>query len=227
MPPTGLDSPTTIDPARITALRVAAGFVVTLLALNIVLDVTDTVLVPRATFETLHDTATADDPLIALSDRLGLLLYGAFVATAIAFITWLYIARKNLDRWRIRALRWGPGWAIGAWILPLANLVLPAVVVNTVVRGSRTPSDEVRAPRHGSVLIWLWWLTYLAAGVGSLVFASRTFNETDSIGTIAAYDAAGTVPDILAATLAIAVVGWVTRLQSRRHAVIQQLYVER
>ena len=109
------------------------------LAVHLLLDLNDTVLTPWATSEALHGRAGYDDPLQVLTDGLAWLHLGAFVATRITFISWLYLARKNLDTWRIRGLRRGAGWAIRAWLLPLANLVMPAPVMNSVVRGSRTP----------------------------------------------------------------------------------------
>jgi hypothetical protein len=219
-PTTSYDAPTLRAPARIHPLRVAAVLVVTGLTLNILLDLADTVLSPWAKSEALRGTVAADDPLIVLTQSLAWLQVGAFVATGVAFITWLYLARKNLDTWRIRGLRWGPGWAIRAWILPLANLVLPAVVMTTVVRGSRTPPDETEAPPGRSALVWSWWLIYLCAAVGGTVFVSRDFNATDSAADIAGYNAAGTVPSIVAAVLAIVLVRRISGQQSRRHAAL-------
>jgi hypothetical protein len=31
--------------------------------------------------------------------------------------------------------RWSPGWAIGAWFVPVAGVVLPALVLNSAARG--------------------------------------------------------------------------------------------
>lgn len=210
-----------VEPARITAVRVAAGFVVAGLALNILLDLVDVVLTPLAT-SAAERGAAADDPLVLASGVLALVFIGALVATGVAFVTWLYIARKNLDRWRIRGLRWGPSWAIGAWILPLVNLVLPALVVHGVVRGSRTPPDQTEAPRGGSTLVWLWWLSYLLSGVGGVVFASQDFDNSDSTASIAGYNAISAVPDMVAAALAIVLVLWVARSQAQRQVALDQ-----
>jgi hypothetical protein len=210
-----------VEPARIIAVRVAAGFVVAGLVLNIMLDLVDAVLTPLAT-STAERGAAADDPLVLASGMLALSLIGALVATGIAFITWLYIARKNLDQWRIRGLRWGPGWAIGAWILPLVNLVLPALMVYGVVRGSRTPPDQTEAPRGGSTLVWLWWLSYLLSGVGGVVFVSQDFDDSDSTASIAGYNAMSAVPDMVAAALAIVLVLRVTRSQAQRQVALDQ-----
>lgn len=207
---------------RINRLRTAAGFAVAGLAVNILLDLADTVLTPWAKSEALRGTVAANDPLTALTDGLAWLQLAALLATGIAFITWLYLARKNLDAWRIRGLRWGPGWAISAWIVPLANLVMPAAIMNTVVRGSRTPPDETEAPRGHSPLVWSWWLIYLCAAIGDSLVASHDFDASDSTSYIAGYNAARTVPSMVAAALAIVLVLHISRRQAHRQAALNR-----
>jgi Domain of unknown function (DUF4328) len=207
---------------RINQLRAAAGAAVAGLAVNILLDLTDTVLTPLADSKALRGTAAADDPLTVLTHGLAWLQLAALLATGAAFISWLYVARKNLDAWRIRGLRWGPGWAISAWIVPLANLVMPAAVMNTVLRGSRTPPDETEAPQGHSPLVWSWWLIYLCAAIGDDLFGSHKFHATDTMPYIAGYNAARTVPSIAAAALAIVLVMQITRRQAHRRAALDQ-----
>jgi hypothetical protein len=61
-----------------------------------------------------------------------------FVLTGLAFIQWLYRARRNLDGLGATGLKWRPSWAIGGWFIPVANLVIPPLVVHEVDRaGSR------------------------------------------------------------------------------------------
>jgi hypothetical protein len=218
VPATGYDAPTLTAPALIGPLRVAAGFVVAGLAVNILLDLADTVLTPSAKGGPPRGRVAADNPLIVLTDGLAWLQFGAFAATGVAFITWLYLARKNLDTWRIRGLRWGPGWAVRAWVLPLVNLVLPAVVMNTVVRGSRTPPDEIEAPPGGTALVWVWWLIYLCAAIGGALFVGQDVDANDS----RVYHAVGAVPSMVAAGLAIVLVLRISGQQSRRQAALDQ-----
>lgn len=84
------------------------------------------------------------------------LLLGAF-ATGVAFLAWLYRTRHNLDRLPGVRPRWPRRWVFLAWLLPGANLVLPAAVAADVARTS--------AGHRAARLAWAWW----AALIGSLV----------------------------------------------------------
>src|SRR5262245_49003191 len=59
-----------------------------------------------------------------------IILGGAF--TAIVFITWLYLARENLELRGETGFRWRKGWTIGGWFVPLVNFVIPVRVVAEV-----------------------------------------------------------------------------------------------
>ena len=208
-------------PPRVGALRTAAIVVVVGLAANLVLDLVDTVLTPLSISQTVRGTVAENDPLILATVGLALLQVAAFVATAAAFITWLYIARKNLDSW-VQSRGLGAGWAIGGWFIPIANLVIPPLVVNTVVRGSRMALGDNRRGAGSSVLVWVWWLTFICGGFGTNQFARHDFAETDDTAFVAGYNAAHTVPYIVAAILAIVLVRKITGQQERRQAAVEQ-----
>jgi hypothetical protein len=52
----------------------------------------------------------------------------------------------------------GPGWSIGGWFVPIANMVLPAVEVHQSARASSTP------PGRSSWLIPVWMATFASGG---------------------------------------------------------------
>lgn len=70
-------------------------------------------------------------------------------------IIWLWRARKNLDAFPNGGGVLGAGWAIGAWFIPLANIVLTGRMVHGVA--SRTLHQKWA----GAVAI-LWCVTYWA-----------------------------------------------------------------
>lgn len=51
------------------------------------------------------------------------------VATITFFLIWEYRAFNNLSVLRARNLEFSPGWAVGWWFVPFANLVKPFQVV--------------------------------------------------------------------------------------------------
>ena len=86
--------------------------------------------------------------------------------TGILFIIWLYKAYRSAESRGATGRRWGPGWAIGGWFIPLANLVIPKMVVNETDRMSNPEAGEPpiedrwkRLPRMRSSDAW--WLLLL------------------------------------------------------------------
>ncbi|GIF75527.1 DUF4328 domain-containing protein [Asanoa siamensis] len=73
-----------------------------------------------------------------------------------ATIVWLWRARKNVDAFPYTEVTLGPGWAIGGWFVPGANLYLPGRMVHNVTR------ESVTAPWARRVAVF-WWLTLVGS----------------------------------------------------------------
>lgn len=94
------------------------------------------------------------------------LIGGAFVfillgwpISAILMIRWLSLARANADAmFPAHFHRLSSGWAIGGWFVPLANWIIPPLVVTDVVRASNPTGDSLRA-------VWVWWAGWVAANL--------------------------------------------------------------
>jgi len=61
-------------------------------------------------------------------------------------------------------MRFRPTFTLLAWVIPVANLVLPALAVRELWRASDPDAgpDEWRGTRTSPV-VWLWWLAFLAS----------------------------------------------------------------
>jgi Domain of unknown function (DUF4328) len=96
--------------------------------------------------------------------RQQLLHSGQFVlllVTAILFGRWIYLAHKNLPELGARFLRFGPGWAVGVFFVPVLNLWAPYQAMGDLAKASRDPRTwqlEDTPP-----LILVWWLLWLLA----------------------------------------------------------------
>ena len=85
--------------------------------------------------------------------------------TGICFMAWLFRATSNLGLYGVRPRR-RPGWAIGAWFVPVISLWWPKQMVDDVVCGSR---HDIRAGvdircLSRSAVVTAWWTTWLLAG---------------------------------------------------------------
>jgi hypothetical protein len=139
---------------------------------------------------------------------------GVFAATGVAFVVWFVIAYRNLDGLGARQ-RWGTGWAIGGWFVPVANLFMPKRLANDLWAGSHrsSASRAVRAPET-SMLLNCWWAAWIAAAVSAFFIRSNgTSTPQHALDTNTAY----TVRDallIVAAVLALLVVRAISRGQA-------------
>ena len=79
------------------------------------------------------------------------------LVAGVLFLVWLARARRNLLEFRGEERKFTPGWTIGAWLIPIANLVLPGLVTADIAEGSSTDPATVRRLR---TLVWFWWGCY-------------------------------------------------------------------
>ena len=134
--------------------------------------------------------------------------YGATQLTIVVlFIIWMFRAAKNNEALERRNPRFGPGWSIGSWFIPLANFVIPVLIVQDLWRGA-TPTVPRGDPgwrrAAGSWLVALWWAALLLSIVRFGV-SRGALDDTASWSDLEWSDTAGLVSTI--ATLAAAVLG--------------------
>jgi len=119
------------------------------------------------------------------------------------FLVWFYRARKNADG-RGQVQRWGPGWAIGAWVTPVVYLWFPYQIMADIWRAN-LPAER-RANRA-----WLpgfWWGCWIAGDFFGLI-ALASASGIPGLHTIA-YILAG-LTAAAAAILLIVIVRVITR----------------
>ena len=131
--------------------------------------------------------------------------YGlAQLVIVVLFIVWQFRAAKNNEALGRVGARFGPGWSIGAWFIPLANLVIPVMIVQDLWRSAK-----------GSWLVGIWWaawvislLRYGASNTG--LHDSSSLDDIEASNTIALV---GVVATAIAAVLAACVVWQLSRRQ--------------
>ncbi len=136
----------------------------------------------------------------------------------VLFIVWQFRAAKNNEALDRVGARFGPGWSIGAWFIPLANLVIPVMILQDLWRGA-TPERPRGDPRwrsaKGSWLVGIWWaawlislLRYGASNAG--LHDSSSLDDIEASNTVALI---GVVATAIAAVLAACVVWQLSRRQ--------------
>ncbi|MFF9017778.1 DUF4328 domain-containing protein [Streptomyces sp. NPDC014870] len=140
------------------------------------------------------------------------------LALVVVFLVWFHRVRKNAGVFAPDVHRGGPGWAIGAWFVPIANLWWPRSVAAGTWRASRRdPYGDQKVAGESFTVLNLWWVCWIVTDAASF-FATAVYDDADTVEEFTA--GAGllmgaAVLDIVAAVLAIL---FVRRLTSMQHS---------
>jgi hypothetical protein len=136
----------------------------------------------------------------------------------VLFVIWMFRAAKNNEALERRGARFGPGWSIGSWFIPFANLVIPVLIVQDFWRGSS--SDHARGDpgwrrASASALVGWWWAAWIVSIVrfaysGSGLHSSSSLDDIETSNTVALV---GVSLLAIAAVLALCVVRALSRRQ--------------
>ncbi|MDQ1747956.1 MAG: hypothetical protein QOD07_2219, partial [Frankiaceae bacterium] len=94
------------------------------------------------------------------------------LATAAVFITWFAIVVRRLHAARPSEFRHGRGWAIGAWFVPIVNLIYPKQMADDAWRAATGRTQPVPAVFH------FWWAAWLAGNATTFI-GNRITNSND------------------------------------------------
>lgn len=142
------------------------------------------------------------------------------LASTVLLIVWSWRSAHNARALGRVGARLSPGWAIAAWLIPLASFVLPYIVVSDLWRSS--DPDAARGDgwrtRSASPLLMGWWAVYVAAqvlsaaAIGLGVTGTTDHTQTDTLLVVSHVAAVG------AALLTILVVRGITDRQEAQQA---------
>jgi hypothetical protein len=150
--------------------------------------------------------ATANDDRQAL---IGMLQFLLLIVTAVIFLRWFKRAYENVERLGGER-RYGTGWAVGAWFVPILNLWRPKQIANDIWRASNSEGDA-----DVSSAVQFWWGAWLVASwVGNATLRPSFSADTpDELQVAAAANVTAVVLEFAAALLAIWVVRAITARQ--------------
>jgi hypothetical protein len=142
----------------------------------------------------------------------------AFVATVVVWCVWPHRSQRNAIQLTTGGLQFTPGWAVGWWFIPIANLWKPFQAVRELWKASHG-GDVWQRVATWSVIGW-WWGIWLASlvhiNVGSLDFGTTPTDNQPTIGNELFNDKwmiLSLVLRVIAAVLAIKIVRAVISLQ--------------
>ncbi|MCB0960359.1 MAG: DUF4328 domain-containing protein [Acidimicrobiales bacterium] len=131
------------------------------------------------TFDRL-DTLDGADALAAI---VGLVLGLAFLVNGVLFLVWRHRVQRNLgEALGVAYLEYTPGWSVGWWFVPFANLVKPKQAMNeawTASSASEPPGTAGWRQRKAPPLL-SWWWGFLMAGYLAGAFIGVAFGDASS-----------------------------------------------
>lgn len=123
------------------------------------------------------DEARAADNLEAADNTInavvGLTSIGALVIF-ILIVIWTHQAHKATQALSPGERSWSSGWTVGAWFIPLANAIIPKIILNEIERIALAPrtAGVVHTgwqTRPTMWIGWVWWVLFvIGAFVGSI-----------------------------------------------------------
>lgn len=104
------------------------------------------------------------------------------IAALVLLVVWTWRSAHNARALGRTGARLAPGWAIGAWFIPLANFVLVYLLVSDLWRSSDPDTEPGDGWRRlpGSPLVRLWIVAYV--GGVALLFAAVALAVTGTTG---------------------------------------------
>lgn len=110
--------------------------------------------------------ADANDTRQAL---IGLFQSLLFIVSGILFLVWVYRANRNVHALGALELQFTPGWAVGWFFVPIANIWKPHQVMKEICKASKNP--PLWAAQKSDSIVDLWWaLVLLSAFLSNLSF---------------------------------------------------------
>jgi hypothetical protein len=161
---------------------------------------------------------------LMLQGVISIFQFPLYIATAVMFLVWLYREYTNLASLRTQRQEFTPGWAVGWWFVPFANLVKPFQVMREVWFDSdpyigTDSSLFASGPRTAPTWMGLWWGLWLASNLFSNVVGR--FSDAEDLANIQTtgylFLIAGGL-SVIAAVLCIKLVREVTTRQEQRFA---------
>lgn len=121
--------------------------------------------------------------LIGLVSILHALLY---IPTIVFFLVWLHRAYKNLSALRASYLEYTPGWAVGWWFIPFANLVKPYQVM-TELWSASDPDFDAEAQFVSNTIgspafIGLWWALFIVSNISLRISDNMSDGDMSAVG---------------------------------------------
>lgn len=138
-----------------------------------------------------------------------------FIATVVFFLIWEHRAFNNLSALKARNLEFSPGWAVGWWFIPFANLVKPFQAMRELWMESDPDADPnlgfLSTASSAPAIMGFWWAFWILDN-----FTSNIASKIDDPQAFSFVMIISGIFDLLAGGLLIKIILDITKRQSLR-----------
>jgi hypothetical protein len=155
-----------------------------------------------------------------------------FVATAVAFLAWLFQARVNLRAFGVRRPKYSRGWVVWSFLVPLVNFFRPYQVIREIWQASDARSHDAFNWRSLPVskLLPAWWALFVGWGLLELIALLSNTGTGVNLAKLQLSRGLTTLADVCAAVsafLACFVVARISNAQQDKWQAQQRAETER
>lgn len=135
-----------------------------------------------------------------------------FLISAIAISMWLYRAHANLHEAGIEGLEYTPGWGVGWYFIPFANLVKPFQSMKELWRESHRARSDDEGVTPGNLALW-WGLWIVGGIIGNIAGRMAMSDNVSTYELSITLSIISSVCNLGAAVLILMIVKQITKVQ--------------
>ncbi|NVJ65143.1 MAG: DUF4328 domain-containing protein [Gammaproteobacteria bacterium] len=164
-----------------------------------------------------------------IEGTIGIILGLVTIVLIIFFLRWFHQCYKNVIALEADSLEHSPGWAVGWFFIPFANLVKPYSVAAEMWKASspKYPSEDRLSSWRLAETGWvvpMWWFTFLASSVFERIVLTKTRSASslEDYLDIASLDIASSIVTIGGIISALIFIKKLSERQNQRFNILTQ-----
>ena len=210
------------DPARLTAWT--NWMLYALLSLAVVALISDAVefgllqSFARGAYDSRDTALAAAQASDTRQQVIGITQFVTFFVSGVFILKWIYRANLNAHRLGAQGMEFSPGWSIGWYFIPFANLFQPFRAMKEIWRASQNPVDW-RSGSTPALLGW-WWFVWIVSNIaGNISFRiSTAAHDLDTAILASTARIFSDAVDVPLCLILLSIVKSITAMQTARHA---------
>ncbi|WP_419769557.1 MAG: DUF4328 domain-containing protein [Candidatus Marinarcus sp.] len=151
----------------------------------------------------------------ARQGMVGIIQFIIFVISGILILKWIYRANYNARQIGATEMTFTPGWSIGWYFIPIANLWKPYQAMKEIWKASSDPQNW-KTQSVSSMLPWWWFFWIVSNMFGNASF--RLAMRAEEINELMAANIVTQLSDVTGIPLSLIVIGIVNKVHKMQMA---------